>query len=223
MKMARAKRASDEIYNERRRLKRALARMQRSSSIGKEAISKVESQIAQTYRKTRSRGQALKETIRQTRALYKSRSALDEERKKTRAYRSDKVMMISMRAAHRKSGTSKRIADVFNQVAEEQGSELRATAKEAGALMRIFWTSSQRLWQTGKYDENGQPIYATPEDRLELIKSRMGVNSIEEAMRKIFEKNFDALERYKDAGYASEETSTARYPDFLHWVQYVEV
>ena len=30
MKMARAKRASDEIYNERRRLKRALARMQRS-------------------------------------------------------------------------------------------------------------------------------------------------------------------------------------------------
>ena len=221
--MPRAKRASDEIYNERRRQKRALARMKRAGTISKEGAVKVETQIAQTYQTTRKRGNALKETIRQTRALSKSRAVLTEERKTARNYRSDKVMQISMRAAHGKSGTSKRISDIFNSVAEEQGSSIRAVAKEAKALMRIFWTSTQRLWQRGGYDENGKPLYATPEDRLGLIKSRLGVNTIEEAMRKVFSSNFDALQRYQETGYGSEEESTARYPDFLHWIQYVEV
>lgn len=221
--MPRAKRASDEIYNERRRQKRAFARLKRAGAITKEGAAKVEAQIAQTYQKTRKKGQALKETIRQTRALTQSRVRLNKERTTSFNYRSDKVMQISMRAAHKKSGTSKRIADVFNSVAEEQGSGARASADEAGALMRIFWTSTQRLWQTGKYDENGRPLYATPEDRLELIKARLGVNTIEEAMRKVFAFNFEALERYQENGYGSEEESTARYPDFLHWIQYVEV
>jgi hypothetical protein len=131
-------------------------------------------------------------------------------------------MQISMRAAHKKNGASKRIADIFNSVADEQGSDTSASAKDAGALMRIFWASTQRLWQTGKYDENGNPLYATPEDRIELIKERLGVNTIEEAMRKVFAENFEALERYQETGYGSEEESTARYPDFLHWIQYVK-
>jgi hypothetical protein len=186
-------------------------------------VAKVEAQIAQTYQRTRKRGQTLKETIRQTQALVKSRARLTEERSTSLKFRSDKVMQISMRAAHRKSGTSKRIADVFNSVAEEQDSDTRASAKDAGALMRIFWASTQRLWQTGEYDENGKPIYAVPEDRLGLIKERLGVNTIEEAMRIVFAQNSEAIERYHQTGYASAEGSTARYPDFLHWIQYVEI
>lgn len=220
--MPRAKRASDEIYNERRRQKRALARLKRAGAISKEGAAKVEAQIAQTYQRTRKRGQALKETIRQTQALVKSRARLTEERDSSHNYRSDKVMQISIRAAHKKNGASKRIADIFNAVANENDSDTSASAKDAGALMRIFWASTQRLWQTGKYDENGNPLYATPEDRLDLIKERLGVNTIEEAMRKVFAENFEALERYQETGYGSEEGSTARYPDFLHWIQYVK-
>ena len=106
--MPRAKRASDEVYNERRRQRRALARLKRAGAITKEGAARVEAQIAQTYQKTRKKGQALKETVRQTRALAQSRAKLTEERTTSFNYRSDKVMQISMRAAHKKSGTSKR-------------------------------------------------------------------------------------------------------------------
>lgn len=223
--MPRMKRASDEVYNERRRQRRELERQKRSGTITKEGAMRVERQIEKSYMKKRvSAKQAafgLKGTLQQIKALSQSKAALAQERRTSHNFRSDKVMEISMRAAHKKSGTSKRIADVFNSVMEEQGLETRAKATDAGALMRIFWTSTQRAWQTGKYDANGKPMHATPNDRLELIKKRLGVKTIEEALRMAFAVNAESLERYMENGYGSDEESTARYPDFLHWVEYV--
>jgi hypothetical protein len=130
-------------------------------------------------------------------------------------------MQISMRAAYKKRGASKRIADVFNEVAEREGFEVRASAKDAKALMRVFWASTQKLWQTGEYDEQGRAKYARPSERLDLIKKRLGVDTIEEAMRIVFAQNAESVQRFQETGYGAAEDSTARYPDFLHWVVYV--
>ena len=219
--MPRAKRVSDEIYNERRRMRRALARAERQGRITEAGAKKVRAEIAKTYTGRIKPKQQLEVATRAVQAAARVRTTLQQEARTLRNFRSDKVMQISMRAAYKKRGASKRIADVFNEVAEREGFEVRASAKDAKALMRVFWASTQKLWQTGEYDEQGRAKYAKPAERIDLIKKRLGVDTIEEAMRMVFAQNAESLQRFQDTGYGAAEDSTARYPDFLHWVVYV--
>ena len=219
--MPRAKRVSDEIYNERRRMRRALARAEKQGRITEAGAKKVRAEIAKTYTGRIKPKEQIKVVTKAVQAAARVRTTLAQEARTLRTFRSDNVMQISMRAAYRKRGQSKRIANVFNEVMQQEGYDVRAKPRDAQALMRVFWAATQKLWQTGEYDEQGRAKYAKPSERLDLIKKRLGVDSIEEAMRIVFAANAESVERYQETGYGAAEDSTARYPDFLHWVVYV--
>lgn len=219
--MPRAKRVSDEIYNERRRMKRALARAEKQGRITEAGAQKVRAEIAKTYTGRIKPKEQINVAIRSVQAALRVRTTLRQEARTLRNFRSDKVMQISMRAAYKKRGASKRIANVFNEVMEQEGYDVRAKPRDAQALMRVFWAATQKLWQTGEYDEQGRAKYAKPSERLDLIKKRLGVDTIEEAMRMVFSQNAESVQRFQETGYGAAEDSTARYPDFLHWVVYV--
>ena len=169
--MARAKRASDEVYNARRRAKRLLARMEREDVSGMSAAQKrartdymesVREQIAQSYQGTRS--------VREVRSARK--------RAKSASERLDR-----MTSAPRKVKSSDVLFQrQINLARIDAPSTLGEHGKEAVA---VFYAATRRYWR-GK----------DPKERNRLIMQGLGAKSLSDAFEKVLRANERA---FKDA------------------------
>ena len=177
--MARAKRASDEIYNARRRAKRLLARMEREDVSGMSAAQKraradymesVRAQITQSYQGTRD--------VREVRRAQK--------RAKSAGERLDR-----MTSAPRKVKSSRERSDMLfqrqiNLARIGAPSTLGDHGKEA---VDVFYAATRRYWR-GK----------DPKERNRLIMRGLGASSLSEAFEKVISANERALNLAIDSG-----------------------
>lgn len=170
--MARAKRASDEIYNARRRAKRLLARMEREDVSGMSTAQKraradymesVRAQITQSYQGTRE--------VREVRRAQK--------RAKSAGERLDR-----MTSAPRKVKSSRERSDMLfqrqiNLARIGAPSTFGDHGKEA---VDVFYAATRRYWR-GK----------DPKERNRLIMRGLGASSLSEAFEKVISANERAL------------------------------
>lgn len=177
--MARAKRASDEIYNARRRAKRLLARMEREDVSGMSTAQKraradymesVRAQITQSYQGTRD--------VREVRRAQK--------RAKSAGERLDR-----MTSAPRKVKSSRERSDMLfqrqiNLARIGAPSILGDHGKEA---VDVFYAATRRYWR-GK----------DPKERNRLIMRGLGASSLSEAFEKVISANERALNLAIDSG-----------------------
>lgn len=125
--MARPKRKSDEIYNERRRARRLIERMKRdnakaTSNYSQSLINRLEQLVAGTYAKA---NQATKSSItKAVESLKKLATPIRDREKQAKA------------AARRAAKVERRNA-IFKQKLHRQ--------KEA--KMRAFWRATQQIWE----------------------------------------------------------------------------
>lgn len=168
--MARKKRASDEVYNARRRAKRLIARLEREQArdgIGVQSkarasyINSLKSQVAKSYATSRSKS-----------ALKASREAADTLNRMTRIPRADRT-------------ARERAEAIFKQQLAQarRGGESSITP----AQVSVFYAATRRIWQG--YDVR---------DRNERIKRALGVESLSEAFERVISENDEAIARYDD-------------------------
>lgn len=177
--MARAKRASDEIYNARRRAKRLLARMEREDVSGMSTAQKraradymesVRAQITQSYQGTRD--------------VWEVRRA--QKRAKSAGERLDR-----MTSAPRKVNSSRERSDMLfqrqiNLARIGAPSTLGDHGKEA---VDVFYAATRRYWR-GK----------DPKERNRLIMRGLGASSLSEAFEKVISANERAINLAIDSG-----------------------
>lgn len=182
--MARAKRASDEVYNARRRAKRLLARMEREDVSGMSAAQKrartdymesVRAQITQSYQGTRN--------VREVRSAQK--------RAKSASERLDR-----MTSAPRKVKSPRERSDLLfqrqiNLARIDAPSTLGEHGKEA---VGVFYAATRRYWR-GK----------DPKERNRLIMQGLGVKSLSEAFEKVLRANEQAFKAAIASGVATSE------------------
>lgn len=182
--MARAKRASDEVYNARRRAKRLLARMEREDVSGMSAAQKrartdymesVRAQIAQSYQGTRA--------VREVRSAQK--------RVKSASERLDR-----MTSAPRKVKSSRERSDMLfqrqiNLARIDAPSTLGEHGKEA---VGVFYAATRRYWR-GK----------EPKERNRLIMQGLGAKSLSEAFEKVLRANERAFKAAISSGVPTSE------------------
>ena len=182
--MARAKRASDEVYNARRRAKRLLARMEREDVSGMSAAQKrartdymesVRAQIARSYQGTRD--------VREVRRAQK--------RAKSASERLDR-----MTSAPRKVKSSRERSDMLfqrqiNLARIDAPSTLGEHGKEAVA---VFYAATRQYWR-GK----------DPKERNRLIMQGLGAKSLSEAFEKVLRANEQAFKAAISSGVPTSE------------------
>lgn len=170
--MARAKRASDEIYNARRRAKRLLARMEREDVSGMSTVQKraradymesVRAQITQSYQGTRD--------VREVRRAQKRAKSVGER-------------LDRMTSAPRKVKSSRERSDMLfqrqiNLARIGAPSTLGDHGKEA---VDVFYAATRRYWR-GK----------DPKERNRLIMRGLGASSLSEAFEKVISANERAI------------------------------
>lgn len=182
--MARAKRASDEVYNARRRAKRLLARMEREDVSGMSTAQRrartdymesVRAQIAQSYQGTRA--------VREVRSAQK--------RAKSASERLDR-----MTSAPRKVKSSRERSDVLfqrqiNLARIDAPSTLGEHGKEA---VSVFYAATRQYWR-GK----------DPKERNRLIMQGLGAKSLSEAFEKVLRANERAFKAAIGSGVPTSE------------------
>ena len=182
--MARAKRASDEVYNARRRAKRLLARMEREDVSGMSAAQKrartdymesVRAQITRSYQGTRD--------VREVRRAQK--------RAKSASERLDR-----MTSAPRKVKSSRERSDMLfqrqiNLARIDAPSTLGEHGKEAVA---VFYAATRQYWR-GK----------DPKERNRLIMQGLGAKSLSEAFEKVLRANEQAFKAAISSGVPTSE------------------
>ena len=168
--MARAKRASDEVYNARRRAKRLLARLEREDVSGMGAsqkraradyIASVREQIAQSYQGTRQVPEA--QTRANSAAERLDRMTTAPRKAKSRAARSNLIFQRQINLA--RSGAP---------------STLGESGKES---VSVFYAATRRFWR-GR----------DPKERNRLIMEGLGVTSLSEAYDRVIGANRKALD-----------------------------
>lgn len=177
--MARAKRASDEVYNARRRAKRLLARLEREDVSGMSTsqkraradyIASVREQIAQSYQGTRQVHQVPEAQARTKRAAERlDRMTTAPRKAKSRAARSDIIFQRQINLA--RSGAPSTLG--------ERGKE----------SVSVFYAATRRFWR-GK----------DPKERNRLIMEGLGVSSLSEAYDRVIGANRKALDALVTAG-----------------------
>ena len=182
--MARAKRASDEVYNARRRAKRLLARMEREDVSGMSAAQKraradymesVRAQITQSYQGTRD--------VREVRRAQKRARAASER-------------LDRMTSAPRKVKSSRERSDMLfqrqiNLARIDAPSTLGEHGKEAVA---VFYAATRQYWR-GK----------DPKERNRLIMQGLGARSLSEAFEKVLRANEQAFKAAISSGVPTSE------------------
>lgn len=177
--MARAKRASDEIYNARRRAKRLLARMEREDVSGMSTAQKraradymesVRAQITQSYQGTRD--------VREVRRAQK--------RAKSAGERLDR-----MTSAPRKVKSSRERSDMLfqRQINLARIGALSTLGDHGKEAVDVFYAATRRYWR-GK----------DPKERNRLIMRGLGASSLSEAFEKVISANERALNLAIDSG-----------------------
>lgn len=177
--MVRAKRASDEIYNARRRAKRLLARMEREDVSGMSTAQKraradymesVRAQITQSYQGTRD--------VREVRRAQK--------RAKSAGERLDR-----MTSAPRKVKSSRERSDMLfqRQINLARIGALSTLGDHGKEAVDVFYAATRRYWR-GK----------DPKERNRLIMRGLGASSLSEAFEKVISANERALNLAIDSG-----------------------
>lgn len=177
--MARAKRASDEVYNARRRAKRLLARLEREDVSGMSTsqrraradyIASVREQIAQSYQGTRQVHQAPEAQARTKRAAERlDRMTTLPRKAKSRAERSNLIFQRQINLA--RSGAPSTLG--------ERGKE----------SVSVFYAATRRFWR-GR----------DPKERNRLIMEGLGVSSLSEAYDRVIGANRKALDSLVSSG-----------------------
>ena len=171
--MARAKRASDETYNARRRAKRLLARLERENTAGMSAsqlraradyIESVRAQITKSYQKTRAAA---------TVAAAKERS------------QSAAAQLDRMTSAPRKVKSAKERSDIFfaRQLNLAKMGQPTTLGEHASEKVSVFYAATRQLWR-GRDTRK----------RNEYIIRGLGVSSLAEAFEKVLSANEDAFQ-----------------------------
>lgn len=199
--MARAKRASDENYNARRRAKRLLARIEREDVSGMSVAQKrartdymesVREQIARSYQGTRD--------VREVRAAKRRAQAASER-------------LDRMTSAPRKVKSPSERADLLfqrqiNLARIDAPSTLGEHGKEA---VSVFYASTRHLWR-GK----------DPKERNRLIMEGLGAAALSEAFEEVLSANEMAFKAAIDSGVTSSEVEgfTDENEEFYSEVDY---
>lgn len=171
--MARSKRASDEVYNARRRAKRLLARLERedTSAMSRnqlrartDYIESVRAQITKSYQGTRERSAV---------ASAKERALAASEQ------------LDRMTSAPRRVKSPKERSDIFfarqlNLARMGAASTLGEHAKES---VGVFYAATRKVWR-GR----------DPKKRNEYIVRALGASSLAEAYQTVLSANEDALQ-----------------------------
>lgn len=166
--MPRKKRASDEVYNARRRAKRLIARLEREQAADSTGV---QARARQSYI------QSLKEQVSKSYAA---------SRKKTdvKASRESSVTLNRMTKIPRADRTARERSEAIfrQQLAQARnGGVSSITNAEAS----VFYAATRRIW-------SGSDV----RDRNELIKKALGVSSLAEAFRIITEDNARAIAEF---------------------------
>lgn len=173
--MARAKRASDEVYNARRRAKRLLARMEREGVSGMGSVQRraradymesVRAQIEQSYQGTRA--------VREVRSAQK--------RAKSASERLDR-----MTSAPRKVKSSRERSDMLfqRQVNLARIGAPSLFGEHGKAAVSVFYASTRQIWRGRDH-----------KDRNKLIMEALGVDNLQDAFDKVLIKNMRAVNEY---------------------------
>lgn len=175
--MARSKRASDEVYNARRRAKRLLARMEREDVSGMSVVERraradymesVRAQIEQSYQGTRK-----------VREVESAKERAQGARKK----------LDRMTRGPRKVKSSKERSDVLfqRQVNLARIGAPSLFGAHGDAAVSVFYASTRRIWRGRDAKERNR-----------LIMEALGVDSLEAAFDKVLsnENNLRALDAY---------------------------
>lgn len=170
--MARAKRASDEIYNARRRAKRAIARIEREmqtyssrqTKAAKSYIQSLQSQIEKSYSPQKKGARGVSQ----------------------QAIEAANVLRASVKSLRGRESAVTRRNEVFKrEIALASAGVPTSISKDtdlAKGYVKIFYRATQRIWE-------GAP----PEKRNEMIMSALGVSDLESAMARVLMKNREAV------------------------------
>ena len=179
-KQPRAKRKSDEIYNARRRAKRALEKAKQRANAATEAgqryISSLQTAINASYAETKGakRGQYKFAPTQLEKTLTTIASVATQPEQKQRAKRKNEIFKRDLRLSAK----------------EAEG------AKYSKAEVKLFYTATRGFWE-------GKP----PKERNRAILEGLGVKTLEEAWQIVFE-NEDAQEALKRAQQAQLEATS---------------
>lgn len=179
-KQPRAKTKSDEIYNARRRAKRALEKAKQrvgaETAAGQRYIASLQAAINASYAETKGakRGQYKFEPTQLEKTLTTIASVATQPEQKKRAQRKNEIFKRDLRLSAK----------------EAEG------AKYSKAEVKIFYTATRGFWE-------GKP----PKERNRAILEELGVRTLEEAWQIIFE-NEDVQEALKRAQQAQTEATS---------------
>lgn len=170
--MARAKRASDEVYNARRRAKRAIARIEREmatyttrqATAARKYIADLQSQVAKSYSPQRGGQRGV------------SQAALEAAQVLRETVRTSKSRQT---AATRRNEIFKREIQLASSGAP---SEIAKHPDLAKGYVKIFYRATQEIWQ-------GAP----PEKRNQMIMAALGMSDLESAMARVLMNNRESV------------------------------
>lgn len=173
--MARSKRASDEVYNARRRAKRLLARMEREDVSGMSSVQRraradymesVRAQIEQTYQGTRA--------VREVHSAQKRAESASER-------------LDRMTSAPRKVKSPRERSDMLfqRQVNLARIGAPSLFGEHGKAAVSVFYASTRQIWR-------GRDA----KDRNKLIMEALGVDNLQDAFDKVLIKNMRAVNEY---------------------------
>lgn len=198
--MARAKRASDEVYNARRRAKRLLARMEREDVSGMSVVERraradymesVRAQIEQSYQGTRK-----------AREVESDKERVQGARKK----------LDRMTRTPRKVKSSKERSDVLfqRQVNLARIGAPSLFGEHGEAAVSVFYASTRQIWRGRDF-----------KDRNKLIMEALGVDNLQDAFDKVLIKNMRAVNEYiaQSARSSTVEGFTDENEDFYKEVE----
>lgn len=170
--MARSKRASDEVYNARRRAKRLLARMEREDVVGMSIVER------------RARADYMESVRAQIERSYQvTRKTRDVEAAKERAQGARKKLDRMTRGPRKVKGAKERSDVLFqrqvNLARIGAPSLFGAHGKE---VVGVFYAATRNIWR-GK----------DPKERNRLIMEALGTDNLQDAFDKVLMKNMRAV------------------------------
>lgn len=180
--MARFKRASDEVYNARRRAKRLLARMEREDTSGMSVVER------------RARADYMESVRAQIEQSYQgTRKARDVESAKERAQGARKKLDRMTRTPRKVKGAKERSDVLFQrQVNLARIGAPSLFGEHGDAAVSVFYASTRKFWR-GR----------DPKERNRLIMEALGVNTLEAAFDVVLIKNMQAVNDYIESAVTS--------------------
>ena len=182
--MAREKRESDELYNMRRRAKRALQRAERQAKQAsgaeraaiKNYINDVKKDIENSYvaKKGSSERRSVSNAYKEAQKAVKKTQAIEN------GNTSDSEFTMTDRAFRRE----------LTKATKGESSIIAPNKQRARMYTKIFYASTQYLWED-----------VEPEERLSAIVQGLGVDSLYEAFRKTLADNRRALQEARQIDY----------------------